>query len=104
MVDVACFTAGPAAPDVTMMSTLSSNELGCDPGKSFTASLGRAIFNRDSALLNPAELAQSLYKRIGPRLPTGPRTGTQEAYCRQLRHRLRPCREPAKPPHLHRAA
>ena len=38
------------------------NELGCELGEAFAASLRPAIFNRDGMSFDPTELAESLYK------------------------------------------
>jgi hypothetical protein len=41
------------------------DELGCELGEAFAASLRPAIFNRDGMSFDPTELAQSLYKSYG---------------------------------------
>src|SRR6516164_339973 len=43
-----------------------SNELGCELGEAFAASLRPAIFDRDGATFDPTEFAQSLHKGSGP--------------------------------------
>src|SRR5262245_47716565 len=43
-----------------------SNELGCELGEAFAASLRPAIFDREIAAVDPAEFAQSLHEGGGP--------------------------------------
>src|SRR5262245_12825083 len=43
-----------------------SNELGCELGEAFAASLRPAIFDREIAAVDPAEIAHSLHEGGGP--------------------------------------
>src|SRR6516162_4012569 len=43
-----------------------SNELGCQLGEAFAASLRPAIFDREIAAVDPAEIAHSLHEGGGP--------------------------------------
>jgi hypothetical protein len=69
------------------------NELGCELGEAFAPPLRPAIFNRHSASIDPAELAQSLAKSSGPFALGRGRIGAQEPDGRQPARLLRPCHE-----------
>ncbi len=72
---------------------LEPDQLGRDFDKALAASLRPSILDRDGATLDPTELAQSLHKRRDP-LTYGCRRGrAQESDGRQLRRRLRMCRD-----------
>jgi hypothetical protein len=91
---------------------LHPDKLGCQLGKAFAASLGPAIFNRDGAAFDPAELAQPLHKSGDPIAPSRKRTRAQEPDGRELggllrvrRERPRGCcaaeqRDEVAPPHV----
>src|SRR5215472_13704896 len=89
MTEVACFAATTEAPAVTMRSTFSRNELGCDLGVALVASFCPPILDRHVATLNPAEFAQSLHKGADPCTPECRRGPTQEPDCRELPRLLR---------------
>ena len=88
-----------------------SNELGCELGEAFAASLRPAIFDRDIAALGPTQLTQSLHKSGGPLTLCGSRARAEQANGRQLspllrarRNRPRECsatekRDELPPPH-----
>src|SRR6516164_7712616 len=61
-----------------------SNELGCELGEAFAASLRPAIFDRDIAALGPTQLTQSLHKSGGPLTLCGSRARAEQANGRQL--------------------
>src|SRR5215468_4478269 len=69
------------------------DELGRDLGKPLVASLRPAIFNRDGATFDPAELAQAPHESSDPITQGHSRTGAEEANGRELCWLLRPCRE-----------
>src|SRR5262245_16233641 len=65
------------------------DELGCELGEAFAASLRPAIFDRDGASFDPAEFAQPLHKSSGPLALRGGRSRAQESDGRQPRGLLR---------------
>jgi hypothetical protein len=65
------------------------NELGCELGEAFAASLRPAIFDRDGATFDPAEFAQSLHKGSGPLALRRRRGRAQEPDGRRLARLLR---------------
>src|SRR5215471_5489253 len=69
------------------------DELGCELGEAFAASLRPAIFDRDGASFDPAEFAQPLHKSSGQLALRGRRSRAQESDGRQLPGLLRARRE-----------
>src|SRR5262249_17138367 len=69
------------------------DELGRNLGKPLVASLRPAIFNRDSATFDPAELAQAPHESSDPITQGRSRTGAEEADGGELCWLLRPRRE-----------
>src|SRR6516164_8045157 len=65
------------------------DELGCELGEAFAASLRPAIFDRDGASFDPAEFAQPLHKSSGQLALRGRRSRAQESDGRQPRSLLR---------------
>src|SRR6516225_5066240 len=69
------------------------DELGCELGEAFAASLRPAIFDRDGASFDPAEFAEPLHKSSGQLALRGRRSRAQESDGRQPRGLLRTRRE-----------
>src|SRR5262249_635114 len=69
------------------------NELGCELGETFAASLRPAIFDRDGMSFDPAEFAQPLHKSSGQLALPCWRSRPQVSDGRQLRRLLRARRE-----------
>src|SRR5215471_2131432 len=69
------------------------DELGCELGEAFAASLRPAVFDRDGASFDPAEFAQPLHKSSGQLALRGRRSRAQESDGRQLCRLLRARRE-----------
>src|SRR5262249_709939 len=63
---------------------LQSSELGGELGEALSASLRPAVFDRNIAILNPTELAQSLHKSGDPLALNQKRGRSQEADGRHL--------------------
>src|SRR5262249_57951929 len=78
---------------------LALDELGRDLGKPLVASLSPAIFNRDGATFDPAELAQAPHESSDPITQGRSRTGAEEADGRELCWllRTRPPRRRVRP-------
>src|SRR6516162_1790854 len=70
-----------------------ADELGCELGEAFAASLRPAIFDRDGASFDPAEFAQPLHKSSGQLALRGRRSRAQESDGRQPRSLLRTRRQ-----------
>src|SRR6516162_5325651 len=69
------------------------DELGCELSEAFAASLRPAIFDRDGASFDPAEVAQPLHKSSGQLALRGRRSRAQESDGRQFPRLLRARRE-----------
>src|SRR5262249_53460021 len=69
--------------------TFEPNELACDLGVAFVATLSPAILDRDVAGLDPAEFAQPLHKGGSPLAIDCGRSRAQEPDDRQLARLLR---------------
>src|SRR5262249_11221748 len=65
------------------------DELGCELGEAFAASLRPPIFDRDGVCFDAAEFAQPLYKSSGQLALRGRRSRAQESDGRQLPRLLR---------------
>src|SRR5262245_45547820 len=72
-----------------------SNELGCELGEAFAASLRPAIFDREIAAVDPAEIAHSLHEGGGPLALRRRAARSEQSDGRHLRllrtRRTRPC-------------
>src|SRR6516162_975704 len=62
-----------------------SNELGCQLGEAFAASLRPAIFDREIAAVDPAEIAHSLHEGGGPLALRRRATRSEQSDSRHLR-------------------